>query len=242
MISKLYLAAFGLIILAASFAAAQSENGGKKNERPEKKAASSAASRPEAGAPVFFYRFVRPGFVYSPIEIEHDEKGMGRIRFVHDGSDEVVEDPIKLSPKMIAGLTAGFDTLDLLSTNDQYQYERDYSHLGNATVTIKKGGRERSVTYNWTEHKTARFLMDEYRRISNEYIWKFEITIARENQPLRTPLLMQTIDRYITRGEISDPPHLVPILNELSTDERMPLMARNHALRLITQLQKTDKK
>ncbi|MDP2268059.1 MAG: hypothetical protein Q8K46_02720, partial [Deltaproteobacteria bacterium] len=86
------------------------------------------------------------------------------------------------------------------------------------------------------------FLMDEYRRISNEYIWRFEITGARENQPLQSPKLMTTLDRYIARGEISDPPHLIPLLTELSTDERMPLMARNHALRMIKQLEKSVKK
>ena len=32
--------------------------------------------------------------------------------------------------------------------------------------------------------------MDEYRRISNEYTWRFEIA-ARENQPLQTPGLMR---------------------------------------------------
>ena len=26
--------------------------------------------------------------------------------------------------------------------------------------------------------------MDEYRRIANEYTWKFEIDVVRQNQPL----------------------------------------------------------
>ena len=83
--------------------------------------------------------------------------------------------------------------------------------------------------------------MDEYRRISNEYTWKFEITIARQNQPLQTPSLMESIDSYLSRGEITDPPHLLPFLEELSNDERLPLIARNRATKLIKQIEKPKK-
>jgi len=84
-------------------------------------------------------------------------------------------------------------------------------------------------------------LMDEYKRIGYEYTWRFEIGIARQNQPLQTPGLMDQLASYINRGEISDPSHLVPFLTELSNDERLPLIARNHAGKLVRQLQKQDK-
>lgn len=65
--------------------------------------------------------------------------------------------------------------------------------------------------------------------------------MARENQPLQTPGLMDAIAAYINRKEISDPPHLIPFLTELTTDERLPLMARNRAAKLIKQIEKTKK-
>ena len=49
------------------------------------------------------------------------------------------------------------------------------------------------------------------------------------------------ITGYINREEISDPPHLIPFLTELSTDERLPLMARDHAAKLVKQIEKTKK-
>jgi hypothetical protein len=67
------------------------------------------------------------------------------------------------------------------------------------------------------------------------------MTLARENQPLHTPGLMETMDRYITRGEISDPPHLLPLLTQYSTDERLPLMARNRAAKIIKLISKAAK-
>ncbi len=110
--------------------------------------------------------------------------------------------------------------------------------MGNTSFTLNRGGKIRRAKYNWTENKDAKVLMDEYRRIGNEYTWRFEISVGRENQPLETPGQMNVIDGYLQRGEISDPPHLIPFLTELSTDERLPLMARNHALKLIKQIEK----
>ena len=114
--------------------------------------------------------------------------------------------------------------------------------MGKVEIKLKKDGHERTVTFNWTVNKDARFLMDEYRRISNEYLWKFEMSTARENQPLLTPGLIDALDSYLGRNEISDPPHLLPFLTQLSTDERLPLIARNHLSRLIKQIEKELKK
>ena len=113
--------------------------------------------------------------------------------------------------------------------------------MGNVTITLKRDQRTRTVKYNWTENKLAKALMDEYRRISNEYTWRFEMALAIENQPLQIPSLMELMDRYIARGEISDPPHLLPLLEQYSTNERLPLMARNRAAKIVKQISRSIK-
>ena len=87
----------------------------------------------------------------------------------------------------------------------------------------------------------ARALADEYRKLSNQYIWMFDINLSRENQPLESPKLMDVIDGYIRRNEISDAVQLIPFLKQLGDDERIPLIARNHATRLIKQIEKEKK-
>ena len=52
---------------------------------------------------------------------------------------------------------------------------------------------------------------------------------------------MNTLDTYVKQNEISDPPHLVAMLTDLSTDERMPLIARDHAARIVKQIEKAKK-
>lgn len=67
------------------------------------------------------------------------------------------------------------------------------------------------------------------------------MVVTRENQPLEAPRMIDALDSYLRRGEISDPPHLLPFIKEISEDERLPLIARNHAARLLKQIEKTKK-
>lgn len=212
----------------------------KRNGRPEKASADADAVKTDLTA-THFYEFVRPGFTYSKVIITHDDQGRGTITFQKDGHEDSLTDPIELSKPTLAKITEALTSLRFLESTEDYQYPRDYSHMGNVTFTLKREGRSRTVKYNWTENPSAKALMDEYRRISNEYTWKFEITLARENMPLQSPSLMDAVDSYFKRNEISDPPHLIPFLTQLSNDERLPLMARNKASKLIKEIEKTKK-
>lgn len=262
---------FLILIVLTTFAAISSAQGkGKTNKRPAGKAATTATPAPtpqptpepstkrnerpniDSASPVkapvsqadgtrYCYIFTRPGFTYSRVVIEHDESGKGQISFQRESSDEPIVDPVELSAATMKNLSEAVAALNFLDSTEEYQVARDYSHMGNVEFMVKKSGRERTVRYNWTENKHAKALMDEYRRISNEYLWRFEIILARQNQPLLTPGLMESIDSYIDRKEISDPPSLVPFLTELSTDERLPLMARNRATKIIKAIEKAKK-
>ena len=129
---------------------------------------------------------------------------MGRISFTKEGASETITDPISLTSATMANINALLTELDFLNSTENYQTEHDFSNMGNVTITYKKGGRERTAKYNWSDNKSAKALMDEYKRVGYEYTWRFEITVARENQPLETPGLMDQLDSYITRSEISD--------------------------------------
>ena len=224
----------------------QANDRGKKNSRPEPRAVSNdeaaAADKNKTLRPAsYFYEFVRPGFPYGHVWIEHDDEGRGVISFLKDGDDEKITDPIALSTVTLKKIDELLNQLDFLNSDEQYQFERDFSHLGNVTITIRRNGKERTVKYNWTTNKYAKDLMDEYRRIANEYTWLFEFGVARVNQPLRTPGMMDALDGLLRRSEISHPPHLLEFLTDVASDEKLPLIARNHASRLIKQIDKSNK-
>jgi hypothetical protein len=213
----------------------------KKNERPTNGNSANQDSVQTTSAPNYFYEFSQPAFVVSKVLIEHDENGKGKISFMKSISDELITDPVQLSPAALERINAALTVLDFMNSNDSYQYEKDYSHLGNIKIKVIKDGRTRETKFNWTENKEAKALADEYRKIANQYIWMFDVNLSRTNQPLESPKLMDLMDSYIKRNEISDAVQLIPFLKELGDDERIPLIARNHATRLIKQIEK-DKK
>ncbi len=212
----------------------------KKNERPSEPL-KAAPDTGKAYKPTYFYEFTRPGFVTSHILIEHDLNGTGKISYLKQDFPEMVTDPVQLTSTTLKGINETLERMDFLGSTENYQFPKDFSNMGNTEFRFVKEGRERTIKVNWTENKDAKFLMDEYRRIANEAVWKADILVARVNQPLETAGKLDEIDSYLRLGEISDPPHLVPFLKELSTDERLPLLARNHAIRLIQSIEKPKK-
>lgn len=212
----------------------------KKNERPSEDNSSNQTPKVNNNS-VYFYDFAQPNFLISKIHIEYDEQGKGTITFEKRDYGESVTDPIQLSAVTLEKLKNAYAALDFLNSTESYQYEKDYSHLGTIKIRVKKDGRERTAEFNYTTNKEAKILMDEYRKIGQQYVWIFDINVSRENQPLEAPKLLDTMDAYLKRGEISDPPQMIPFLTQLSNDERIPLIARNHAAKLIKEIEKNKK-
>lgn len=218
----------------------------KRNERPD--AATADVQQPGVKSvvnarPAYRYEFTQPDFIISKIVIEHGDDGSGNIEFKKKGGgDEMITDPIKVSPKALERINAALTAMNFLDSTENYQYEKDFSHLGNIKFALTRDGRTRDVTFNWTDNKDAKTLMNEYRKIANQFIWIFDITLSRENQPLEAPKLFDSLDSMIRRGEISDPYQLEPFLKELSNDERIPLIARNHSIKMLKQFEKEREK
>ena len=72
--------------------------------------------------------------------------------------------------------------------------------------------------FNWTNNRDAETLVNEYRKAADQVILVFDIAIARENQPLNAPKLMETIESLLKRNGLSDPRQLLKLLQDLSTD------------------------
>lgn len=218
----------------------------KKNSRPSDEKSSGAETSENkksatAKTTAFFYEFSQPQFVVSYIRIEHDAEGKGKITFRKKDMDDDFTDPIRLTAVTLEKIKAHFEALNFLDSTENYQYEKDFSHLGAMKISMQSGDRSRTAELNWTANPDAKAIIDEYRKIANQYIWMFDITVARENQPLETPRIMKALDSYLKRNEISDPAQMIPFLKDLSDDERVPLITRNNAAKLIKDIEKKKK-
>lgn len=226
---------------AAICASAQSQKPSKQNARekpdaPQQQTTSREAAR--ADDTVYVYEFKQPDFLVSQIRIEHNASGRGRISFQRKGFDSPFEEELELSEAAYARIKALWDALRFLDSNDEYQSEKQFPHLGTVRLEMKRAGRDRSAEFNWTTDANAKALANEYWRAADQAILVFDISVSRENLPLEAPKLMDRLDQLLSRNGLSDPKQLIPLLRDLSTDERVPLIARNHAGRILKKIEK----
>ena len=214
----------------------------KPNKKPDETVKSDARPTSAENRPVYFYEFSKPEFTVSKINVEHDENGKGKITFQKKDFAESVTDPLQLSARALERLKTAWQTLNFLDSTENYQTVKDFSHLGTMKFSMNKDGRTRSAAFNWTDNETAKTLADEYRRIGQQLVWIFDINVARENQPLDAPRLLDALDALVRRGEVSDAPQMIPFLKGLGNDERIPLIARNRATKLIEKIEKSEAK
>jgi hypothetical protein len=203
-------------------------------------AATSAATAPASAAASvrYSYEFSQPEFFIRHILISHDENGRGEISFERKDNDVAIVDPIALSPAALARVKALWDALRFMDSTASYQADKQFPHLGTMRLSMTRGEQARVAEFNWTHDANAFALVNEYRRVADQAIFIFNITLSRQNQPLEAPKLLDELDRLYKRNGLSDPQQLAPLLGELANDERIPLIARNHAARLLKQIQK----
>jgi hypothetical protein len=230
-----------LIVLMVVFSGAIFGQGTdrKKNARPVATPSTQNQAAAKVSVPVYFYEFEKPEFTISKVTVAHDDEGLGTIRFFKKSLEEEFELPIKLSKVTLQRLQLYWKNVGFLESGESFQSELDYPHLGSKKLWLVRDGETRTTEFNWTDHKNAGLLTDEYRKIGYQYIWMFEIGVSRKNQPLESPRIMKALDSHIKSGRISDPLDMVPFLSDLSVDERIPLIARNHAKRLVKLIKKS---
>ena len=238
----------GLIVLGTVFlvAAPRLSAQTKTNERkpesaPAPPAAPPAQRREENKKPPdttrYFYEFTQPEFIIRHIVIEHDANGIGKITFERKGEETPIEEPINLSMGALGRVLGAWTELRFLESTENYQADKQFPHLGTMRLKMVRNNLNRTAEFNWTNNKNALLLTNEYRRVADQAVLIFDISVARETQPLATPKLMDEFEMQMKRNGLSDPQQLVPLLNDISTDEHLPLIARNHAIRLIKKLE-----
>jgi hypothetical protein len=226
-----------LVALLAGVCAAQDST--KRNDRPKSQADPTPVSRSSDNAKTHYtWEFAQPQFTVNHIVIEHDALGRGKVSFDRKAEVETVVEPIELSPVVIERVDNLWRALHFLDSNENYQAAKNFAHLGSYKLGMNDGARARTTEFNWSDNADAWNLAQEYRRVADQAILIFDINIARENQPLNTPGLLTQMESYYNRNALSDPKQLVPLLKELRTDEHIPLIARNHADRLLKKFEK----
>ena len=191
-----------LILHAALFAFSQ--NASKINGRPQQTPAATSQPREEKkklpDPTRYSWEFTKAEFLISHILIEHDATGRGQITFEHRGEATPIVEPVELSTAALGRILGLWSDLRFLDSNENYQTQKNFAHLGTYHLRMDDGQRRRTAEFNWSRNKEAWELTNEYRRVSDQAILIFDIKLAREMQPLNAPQLMNQMEMYLTRG------------------------------------------
>ena len=232
------LACVLIAIGAAVSTNAQNAPDHKQNTRPGTSKPDAVSDGTAKGSPTFGYEFTQPQFFLRHIVIQHDDSGHGKITFERLNEDVPIIEDLQISPNALKRITAVWQALRFLDSETNYQSAKQFAHLGTMKLSMVEGERKRTAEFNWSDVKEASDLANEYRRVADQASLVFDVSVARENQPLNTPKLMGALESLLKRSALSDPQQMIPLLKDISSDERLPLMTRNHALRLIEKIDK----
>jgi hypothetical protein len=227
-----------LLVLVAAFLSFSQD---KLNDRPQQPGAIPQRREDNKKPPDptrYSYEFTKAEFVIRHILIEHDALGRGKITFERRGEETPIIEPIELSISALGRVLGLWTGLRFLDSNENYQTAKSFAHLGTYKLRMDDSKRQRTAEFNWSNNKEAWTLTNEYRRVSDQAILIFSIQLAREMRPLDTPQLLNEMEMQLTRDGLSDPYQLVPLLKELKIDDHIPLIARNHADRILKKIEK----
>ena len=211
----------------------------KRNDRPQSNSTSTIVpGSQEATSVRYTWEFTHREFTINHIVVEHDAVGRGKVTFSRKGEEEPIVEDVELTPSVFERIEKLWRELRFLDSNENYQSAKDFAHLGTYKLGMTALDRKRTAEFNWSGNASAWALAQEYRRLADQVIFVFDMTVARENQPLNTPGLLKQLESMYNRNALSDPKQLVPLLKEIRTDAHIPLIARNHADRLLKKIEK----
>ena len=232
---------FSTLLILSAVVLAFGQDQTKRNDRPPEPGATPQVrddSKKPPDPTRYSYEFTKAEFIIRHIVIEHDAAGRGKISFERKGEETPIVEPVELSSGALGRIFGLWTELRFLDSTEDYQTAKSFAHLGTYRLMMNNGERKRTAEFNWSHNKEAWALANEYRKVSDQAILVFDIKLAREMQPLNAPQLMTLMETLLTRNGLSDPRQLVPLLNELRTDEHIPLIARNHADRILKKIEK----
>jgi hypothetical protein len=185
----------------------------------------------------FHYLFENEKFTTPRLELMFGADGKGEFRFKKKDSEEIAN-KLQVTTTVLGQISALLAELNYLASNENYQHKKDFSHLGTIMIDITQGGKQRKVQFNYTDNPAMNKLANIFRNIATQETRVFEIETVRQSDPISTPAQLRYLDSELRSKSIADPERFVALLQDIKLDEGVPLIARNHAERLLKEIKK----
>lgn len=198
----------------------------------------SPSSDHTVGQTEYYYRFESTMMDMSLAEVRFNQAGQGHFVFRRKHDEEPIRLDISLLPDTVRQIDAYLDQMQFLTSREDYQSKRDFSHLGTITWRVRQGERERQVSFNHTQHPVMRDLSNLLRHVVTQETRLFTLQLVRQYEPLGLDKELMALQREINNGWIAEPVKFVPLLRELQSDENILLMARRRAGEILQRIKK----
>jgi hypothetical protein len=153
-------------------------------------------------------------------------------------SDEIIDRKLKLLPATVARIRELYERTHFLTSDKNYQDEKDFSHLGWMSLSMRQGERERKVRFNYTLNLEIRELAEIFRSIATQEMHLFDIETSQQYQPLDLPRLLDALESDLKSQRVAEPDRMLAALYEIAGNDTQPLIARNHAVRIADNIKK----
>lgn len=187
---------------------------------------------------IYRYYFENERFTTPYQEVLIDGDGRGSYRFKKKDQDELTI-TFQVSPRILVDISSNLDRLSFLGSEENYQHRKDFSHLGTITISYQAGERRREAKFNYTDNEMINNLVRIFRGVTIQENRIFEIDLVRSTDPISMPAQLRLLEGELKSRNIADTSRLNGILKDLIGDESVPLIARNHADRLLRQIENT---
>jgi hypothetical protein len=210
-------------------------------------ALSSVFPSPSAAAPTatvsqksvaYSYAFDKSNFLVSHIEIELDADGRGRMSYTEKDASEPTVVEIALRPESLARLKQMIEKVGWTTLVSDDATLAKHENLGLTKVKVADGDAQRTATFTYTPDVSLQQAANFFRGLVTQHQRQTLLETARRFQPLDTPKQLRDLESELKGNRIAEPLALLALLRKLSTDERIPLIARNHAKKLADQVEK----
>jgi hypothetical protein len=186
----------------------------------------------------FTYRFENTRFYIPVIDLQINADRGSKLSFKQGESDDTIDQAFTLAPETMDKLLDLITRSKFMESNEDYQSKKDFSHLGWITITATEGQRRRTIKFNYSQNKDVANLADIFRAIATQWIDIFHVKVAVEHQPLDLPAQLDALENDLQLERLAEPEQVARILRDISQDDTLPLIARNHADRIISAIHK----
>lgn len=198
----------------------------------------AAAEAGPSKSVAFTYKFENARFYIPLIDLQVNADRTAKLSFKQGESDDTIDQTFTVRPETMDRLVELTTRSRFLESDEDYQSKKDFSHLGWITITATEGGHHRTTRFNYSQNKDVSDLAEIFRAIATQWIDIFHIKVAVEHQPLDLPAQLDALENDLQIERLVEPESLVDPLRDISQDDTLPLIARNHADKIITAIQK----